>query len=334
MKHNRVIKATTGITILFGLSSFPSFTQARKLGSNENDGSSKHNNEADSTTNTVIFSSPTSTSPSATSESTKDASESNQVASTTEDCHPETEFEDAIREIVEEFSHMTSLHESLNFIPHPFFYRPRGFGVWGYDEEGDTKKSPRGKKFTAHLEDVLSPWGKLTRWSPRYEVIDDAKTFQVTMDVPGFHFHEMSVELESGGQVLSIIGMKEENDARDKKFAKERKYDETSKIGSMEGKQKGEDDAETEEETLEFSSLKTTSFQQKFTLDPSIDTTKLTANLVNGKLVVRAPRKHVSFWSKRHVPITQFDEDTWMELIGSGIKDSDGGENADTTAKD
>ncbi len=272
----------------------------------------------------AIISSPTSSLSSASSESNADVGNTNHVVSTNEDYHPGTIFEDAVREILKEFSHMTSLHESLNFIPHPFFSRPRGFGFWGNDEEGDSKKLPPGMKPSTNLEDALSSWGTLTRWSPRYEVIDDSKTFQVMMEVPGFHFHEMSVELESGGRVLSIIGKKDENDVRKKNVAQKKNDDITSKMGSMEGKEKGQDDEDKEEETIEFSSHKTTSFQQKFTLDPSIDTTKLTANLVNGKLVVRAPRKHVSFWNKRHIPITQFDEDTWMELIGRGIEDTDG----------
>ncbi|KAL7526467.1 hypothetical protein ACHAXR_003996 [Thalassiosira sp. AJA248-18] len=105
------------------------------------------------------------------------------------------------------------------------------------------------------------------------------------MDVPGFHFHEMKVELESGGRVLSISGTKENNE-------------------------------EAVGDKFEFSSHTSTSFQQKFTLDPSIDTSLMTANLVNGVLEVRAPRKHGA-WNDKHVPITQFDEDVWKELVAT-----------------
>ncbi|EED95061.1 low molecular weight heat shock protein [Thalassiosira pseudonana CCMP1335] len=108
------------------------------------------------------------------------------------------------------------------------------------------------------------------------------------MDVPGFHFHEMSVELEGGGRVLSISGVKEEN--------------KEAKAG-----------------TMKFASHTSTSFNQKFTLDPSVDATKLTANLVDGVLVVRAPRKQQQIAHKKHIPITQFDEDVWAELIAGEI---------------
>ena len=138
-------------------------------------------------------------------------------------------------------------------------------------------------------------------------MIDDARQFQVKIDVPGFHFHELQVELESGGRVLKIGGTKEAEVHETSNDVKEKE-----KKAAM-GEKAAEDEDEDEGEKYEYFSHTSTSFQQKFTLDPSVDTAKLTANLVNGVLEVRAPRKH-SAWNKKHVPITQFDEDVWKEL--------------------
>eukprot|EP01083_Nonionella_stella_P009629 27631_1 len=204
-------------------------------------------------------------------------------------------MEDAMKGMMEDFSsHMTSLHES--FVQHPLFHVSR-FGQ-------DPKPSSSSKPFS-----TWGSFGSLKRWSPRYEVIDDAKNLRVKMDVPGFHFHEMKVELESGGRVLSISGTKENN------FHEASDQPNTEKKAAM-GEKANEEKDMDDEKKFEFTSHTSTSFQQKFTLDPSIDTSLMTANLVDGVLEVRAPRKHGA-WNKKYVPITQFDEDVWEELAAS-----------------
>ena len=55
----------------------------------------------------------------------------------------------------------------------------------------------------------------------------------------------------------------------------------------------------------------------------------MTANLVNGFLEVCAPRKHGA-WNKRHVPITQFDEDDWEELIADADTENEKEEDVGT----
>jgi HSP20 family molecular chaperone IbpA len=201
-------------------------------------------------------------------------------------------MEEVIREFMDDFSHMTTnLHDTF---AHPFFSH-RGFR--------DALKSSSSKPFS-----TWGSFGSLARWSPRYEVIDDAKQFQVKMDVPGFHFHEMKVELEQGGRLLSISGTKETHES--KGWGEEEKT-------AMAGEKKTEE----EEGEEKFESYSSTSFQQKFTLDPSIDTSKMTANLINGVLEVRAPRKHGA-WNSKHIPITQFDEDVWAELIGTKVNET------------
>mmetsp|Transcript_12536 Transcript_12536/g.26699 ORF Transcript_12536/g.26699 Transcript_12536/m.26699 type:complete len:277 (-) Transcript_12536:83-913(-) len=210
-------------------------------------------------------------------------------------------MEDAIRELMEDFSHMTSLHES--FVRHPLFSHPR-FG------SGDAAKSAAsGKPFS-----TWGSFGSLSRWSPRYEVIDDVKDFRVKMDVPGFHFHEMTVELESGGRVLSISGTKEKSVHESTEDGEDEK--EKKKTAAMGEKWSKDDDGDDYMRKFEYHSHSSTSFQQKFTLDPSIDTSHMTANLVNGVLEVRAPRK-TGAWNNKHIPITQFDEEVWKELMAT-----------------
>jgi hypothetical protein len=112
------------------------------------------------------------------------------------------------------------------------------------------------------------------------------------------------VELEAGGRLLSISGTKEDG------------VHETAKHHDHAAMGEKEKDDEDEGAKFQFISHTSTSFEQKFTLDASIDTTKMTANLVNGVLEVRAPRK-ISPRIKRHIPITQFDQDVWTELISN-----------------
>ena len=200
-------------------------------------------------------------------------------------------MEDAINEMIQDFSHMTSLHESL--VHHPFF---------SHGSDDNIKSSSGSKPFS-----TWGSFGALTRWSPRYEVIDDDKSFQVKLDVPGFHFHEMDVRLDAGERVLTISGIKESNVHETSQDDKETKASERGDKEDREGK-------------FEFTSHSSTSFQQKFTLDPSIDTSHMTANLVNGVLEIRAPRKH-GYWNKKHIPITQFDSDVFEKLMAA---DEDG----------
>jgi HSP20 family protein len=112
------------------------------------------------------------------------------------------------------------------------------------------------------------------RLSPRYDVFENDKTFQVSVVVPGFHFHEVTVNVGSGGRTLLIHGEKESH---------------------------------TGDRTI------SSHFEQTFTLDPSVESDKITANLADGVLTVTAPRGPLKLdhWA---VPITQFDSDALKEI--------------------
>uniref|UniRef100_A0A7S0ADJ6 SHSP domain-containing protein n=1 Tax=Minutocellus polymorphus TaxID=265543 RepID=A0A7S0ADJ6_9STRA len=95
----------------------------------------------------------------------------------------------------------------------------------------------------------------LRRSSPRYELAESPDKFQVTVEIPdAFKLEDVDVELKADGKLLSITGKHQE------------KTDDSS-----------------------FSST----FQQSFSLDPTVVIEELNANFDDGKLVVSAPRKEM-----------------------------------------
>ena len=88
-------------------------------------------------------------------------------------------------------------------------------------------------------------------YSPKYQITDTDEKFQLTVDVPGLKASNINITLENDGQVLAIAGERAESG-----------------------------------ETYSYSSK----FYQSFTLDPAIETEKITANLKDGVLVVAAPK--------------------------------------------
>ena len=191
-------------------------------------------------------------------------------------------LDNLLGDIMKEFSsHVTALHDPLFFSRRRFpsldgTEGSRSFSSWDPFHIAGTPQS-------------------VTRWSPRYEIIDDEKSFALKVDVPGFHFHEMNVGLEAGGRVLCISGSKEEETSEEWSNKKEDTDDEAA------------DSTDGDKGSMKFSSRMTKSFQQKFTLDPTIDSTKMTANLdpEHGTLVIRAPRKQREIEYEKHIPITQ-----------------------------
>ena len=103
--------------------------------------------------------------------------------------------------------------------------------------------------------------------SPRYEITDDEKKFQVAVDVPGVKMEDIHVTLERDNALLSISGIRE---------ASGESYKFTSK------------------------------FSQSFSLDPTVITDELTANLKDGVLIVSAPKDMKRLeQSVRKIPILE-----------------------------
>ena len=109
--------------------------------------------------------------------------------------------------------------------------------------------------------------------SPRYEVTENSKQFRLAVDVPGVKADDIKVNLEHDGRVLHMKGHR--------KVEKENSYEEYK-------------------------------FEKRFTLGRDLDTTKLTANLSDGVLVLTAPKKKEEPKSTT-VPITLGDAPALMD---------------------
>lgn len=92
-----------------------------------------------------------------------------------------------------------------------------------------------------------------THTSPRYEITDTGDKFQVSVDVPGVKSEDIHVNYEMNHSVLSIRGSRAKT---------------------------------SEDESSSYSSQ----FSLSFSVDPTVDVAKFTANLHNGVLVLSAPK--------------------------------------------
>lgn len=121
------------------------------------------------------------------------------------------------------------------------------------------------------------------RSSPRYDLSYEPNSVTMKVEVPGYNSKDISVEVKSGGRVLSISANKEIHD------------DEEHSISSSH-------------------------FQQLFTLDHGVETEKLTANLAGGVLTLKAPR-HATLPPNRKIPITHLDQATVDEANAESTDD-------------
>ena len=110
--------------------------------------------------------------------------------------------------------------------------------------------------------------------SPRYEVSENSKQFRLAVDVPGVKADDIKVDLEHNGRVLHMAGHR--------KVEKDNSYEEYK-------------------------------FEKRFTLGNDLDTSKLTANLSDGVLVLTAPKKEKEEPKSTTVPITQGEAPALMD---------------------
>lgn len=110
--------------------------------------------------------------------------------------------------------------------------------------------------------------------SPRYEVTENKKQFRLAIDVPGVKSDDMKIELEHDGRVLHLTG--------GRKVKTEKAFEEYK-------------------------------FEKRFTLGRDLDTTKLTAHLANGVLVLTAPKKEKLPPAKQEIAITQGEAPEMIE---------------------
>jgi HSP20 family protein len=118
--------------------------------------------------------------------------------------------------------------------------------------------------------------------SPRYEINDDDEAFQVALDVPGVKSSDIDISVveEDGQQVLTVRGQREI----------------------------GKDDAS-----------RTAKFSKSFSLHPTVDTDKITAQLNNGVLLVSAPKNVAKLEEMiKKIPVMQVTGDSIpMESVAS-----------------
>jgi HSP20 family protein len=110
--------------------------------------------------------------------------------------------------------------------------------------------------------------------SPRYEFNDGDEAFQVALDVPGVKSSDIDITVveEDGQQVLTVRGQREI----------------------------GKDDTS-----------RTTKFSKRFSLHPTVDTDKITAQLNNGVLLVSAPKDLAELEEKiKKIPVMQVADDS------------------------
>ena len=101
--------------------------------------------------------------------------------------------------------------------------------------------------------------------SPRYEVTESKDKFELAMELPGYKMDEVDIQLKAGGRLLSVRGAHETKDKGHKMSSR---------------------------------------FQQNFSLDPSIEIEKMTANFNehDHTLHIAAPRVN-RLPENRQIPI-------------------------------
>lgn len=143
--------------------------------------------------------------------------------------------------------------EGFSMITPRFADFPRRFGK--YLKEFDEIFEPDWPStfMEKQLEEFKDASMIFHRASPRYEVTEKPDQFEVAIEIPGFKPEEIEVGLKGGGRILTISGQHEEK----------------------------------KEEGRSFSSQ---SFQQNFSLDPSIQIDLMSAEMKGSTLIVSAPR--------------------------------------------
>eukprot|EP00547_Thalassionema_nitzschioides_P005057 CAMPEP_0194209494 /NCGR_PEP_ID=MMETSP0156-20130528/7603_1 /TAXON_ID=33649 /ORGANISM="Thalassionema nitzschioides, Strain L26-B" /LENGTH=234 /DNA_ID=CAMNT_0038936681 /DNA_START=245 /DNA_END=949 /DNA_ORIENTATION=- len=99
--------------------------------------------------------------------------------------------------------------------------------------------------------DMVAARQQMNIMKPAYQMFDNGEQFQISLDVPGVKASDIQVKLEEDGKVLSLSGSRK---------------------------------------VVREGGTYSSSFSRRFTLDPSLDTDHLTANLQNGVLTVSAPK--------------------------------------------
>ncbi|KAL3778056.1 hypothetical protein ACHAW5_011127 [Stephanodiscus triporus] len=119
--------------------------------------------------------------------------------------------------------------------------------------------------------------------SPRYKVTESDKEFRLSVDVPGVKQDDMTIELENDGRVLRMSG----------------------------GRRSGAD-----------ASREGYNFDGRFALGKNLDTSKITAHLSDGVLVLTAPKREEVPPVRQVIPIIRGEPPALMGAIMDPTKHS------------
>jgi HSP20 family protein len=120
----------------------------------------------------------------------------------------------------------------------------------------------------------------------KYQIVENDDSFDVEIELPGVRREDVTVMIEQNGRGLRITG--------------DRKY------------------SAGDERT-------STSFDQRFILDDTaVDASKVEANLINGLLIVKAPKRHNVEEDVKVIPITEKDVVSTDEMQHSEDEDEEG----------
>mmetsp|Transcript_7362 Transcript_7362/g.9637 ORF Transcript_7362/g.9637 Transcript_7362/m.9637 type:complete len:165 (-) Transcript_7362:95-589(-) len=111
--------------------------------------------------------------------------------------------------------------------------------------------------------------------SPRYEVTENKRQFRLAVGVPGVKPDNMKIELENDGRVLHMSGGRK---------------------------------AKTDTSYEEYK------FEKRFTLGKDLDTSKITAHMSDGVLVLTAPKKEKLPPAKQEIAIIQGEAPALMDV--------------------
>mmetsp|Transcript_25957 Transcript_25957/g.40296 ORF Transcript_25957/g.40296 Transcript_25957/m.40296 type:complete len:199 (+) Transcript_25957:73-669(+) len=116
-----------------------------------------------------------------------------------------------------------------------------------------------------------------SRFDPTFDLFEDEKEFELSIDLPGVKSEDLTVQLEEDGRIIHIMGERKSRRSEDS-------------VMSM--------------------------FEKNFAVDESIDTGKIRVDLSDGVLVITAP-KVLDYRAIREVPVAvkggenqTFQEDT------------------------
>lgn len=169
------------------------------------------------------------------------------------------------------FAMMNKIAPAVEF-PNPALVFPNRFREYLKDVGEIMEKDWTSTFLEDDLETISRTFSKGTfdlgtfhRASPSYEINDSPENFEIKIDVPDFSPQEISIDLKAGGRILSVRGNHEEEE----------------KGQTMKSK-----------------------FQLTFTLDPSIKTNELIADLKDKKLTITAPREVDLLQESRKIEMT------------------------------